>query len=71
MLDRDIFCPKPVIWEAWRLHFGTLGHHFGDPGVPTLGFHRISPPDVDFLSFFCGYGVPNWGSVWGRLGDFF
>ena len=26
--------PKPLIWEAWGLHLGTLGDHLGDPGIP-------------------------------------
>ena len=37
----DGFChfwrPKPITWQAWCLHFGTLGDHFG-----TLG-HRGGP----------------------------
>ena len=37
----DGFChfrrPKPITWQAWCLHFGTLGDHFG-----TLG-HRGRP----------------------------
>ena len=23
----DGYVPKPVIWQAWRLHLGILGHH--------------------------------------------
>ena len=31
--------PKFVIWEAWCLHFGTLGGYFSSFGAPwaTLG----------------------------------
>ncbi len=28
------WCPKPIVWQAWWFHFGSLGVHFG-----TLGHH--------------------------------
>ena len=34
VLERVILMPKVALWEGWRLHFSTLGNHFGDPGVP-------------------------------------
>ena len=30
----SFWVPKPLIWEAWWLHLGTLGGHLGYPGVP-------------------------------------
>ena len=41
----SFWVPKPLIWEAWGLHLGTLGGHLGDPdgarGHPTghMGVH--------------------------------
>ena len=55
----SLWVPNPVIWEVWRLHFGTLGDHLGDPGVPgdtpqgTLG----SGPDLDFYRFWMDFGT--------------
>ena len=48
-------------------HLGTLGHHFGEPGIPgdtqldTLG------PDLDFYRFWEDFGTllgPSLASVW-------
>ena len=43
------WCPKPVIWQAWCLQFGTLGDHGAIQG--HLGGHQMTPwgPDLDFL----------------------
>ena len=42
-----IFVPKIVIWEAWFVHFGTLGSYFGILGTPwaTLGAAGRTPGD--------------------------
>ena len=76
--------PRPLIWEAWRLHFGTLGRHFGIQG--STGTPQRSPlePDLDFYGFLVDFGTllgPTLGSFWrlfrvwthfgGHFGDFF
>ena len=50
--------PKGRLLETWRLHFGTLGDQFGDPGV-----YRDTPQDTfgsrpRFLSIFGGFLDP-------------
>ena len=52
-------------------HFGTLGVHFGDPGLPRGRQRRPLEPQVVFLSIFDDFGVPPWESLWGHVGDFF
>ena len=54
---------KPVIWEAWRLHFdnlgvhrGTLGHHFGDPVVPRDPQQDTSGSRPGFPKICNGFG---------------
>ena len=54
----SLWVPNPLILEAWRVHFGTLGDHLGGPGVPgdtpqdTLGSRS------GFLSIFGGFWDP-------------
>jgi hypothetical protein len=54
----SLWVPKPVILEAWRVYFGTLGDRLGDPGVPgdtpqdTLGSRS------GFLSILGGFWDP-------------
>jgi len=51
LLDRVLLVPKPVISETWRLHFGTLGDPFSDPGVPrdTLGVQISISMDLGWI----------------------
>ena len=54
-----------MFWEAWRLHFGnlgvhsgTLGHHFGDPGVPGDTQQDTLGSRLGFLSILGGFWDP-------------
>ena len=61
---------KTVIWEAWWLHFGTLGDHLGDPGVPGDTPQDTMGPRSGFLSIFDGFGSPfgvAGGALWGSF----
>jgi hypothetical protein len=40
----NFWCPKPVIWQAWCLHFDTLGDH-----------GTIQGPRLRFLLIFGGF----------------
>ena len=44
----SLFIPKTVILETLRLHFGYLGHHFGDPGIQGVTQRALGGPGVDF-----------------------
>ena len=50
--------PKPVIWEAWGLHFGTLGDYLGDPGVSGDTPQDTWGSRPGFLSIFGGFWDP-------------
>ncbi|MDP6180993.1 MAG: hypothetical protein QGG48_13995, partial [Desulfatiglandales bacterium] len=59
----SVLVPRVVIWEAWRLHFNTLGDRLGDPGV--LG----DTPEVTWESRF-GFSLILNG-FWDSLGTNF
>ena len=61
-----IWVAKSVIWEAWRLHFGTLEGHFDELGAcrDLLDDHLGSR--VRFSRFLDDLGVLL-GSIWSSL----
>ena len=54
----SFWVPKPLIWEAWWLHLGTLGGHLGDPGVPGHTPRDTWGSISGFSSIFDGFRVP-------------
>jgi len=54
----SVLVPKPVIWESWGLHFGTLGDHLGDPGVPGDTLQDTWGSRPRFLSILGGFWYP-------------
>ena len=48
---RFLFVPKTDILESLRLHFGHLGHHFGDPGFQWVTQLPLGGPGVLFYGF--------------------
>ena len=46
---------KHVIWQAWRLHFGTLRDNFGTSGAPSGSMgaagRTLWGPESDFYGF--------------------
>ena len=54
----SVVVPKPVISEAWGLHWGTLGDHLGDPGVPGDTPQDTLGPSPGFVSIFDGFWDP-------------
>ena len=70
----SFWVPKVAIWEAWRHHCDTLGHHFGSlwhhcgtQGHPTGHLGAQMSIFIDF-KWILG---PSLGPLWGHFGDFF
>ena len=40
---RSFLVPKAISWQAWWLHFGTLGDHFGTLGEPWEAIEKGHP----------------------------
>ena len=43
-----ILVTKTIIWQAWWLHFRTLGDHFGTLGEPWAAERTSWDPEFDF-----------------------
>ena len=53
--EGQLLVPTPVVLEAWRLHFGTLGIHLDDPWDPGGTLQDTLGSRTGFLSIFDGF----------------
>ena len=66
LLKWVIFWCKTVILETSRLHFGYLGHHFGDPGIQGVTQRDTWRSRCRFLVILWWFGE-SLGSHFGHL----